>query len=72
MHANVVDPERAYLLVVDLQETYRDKLFDWERTVERAVVLIRAARLLELPVLFTESMRPGTAKIVNEWLSDRA
>jgi nicotinamidase-related amidase len=73
MHAHVVDPERAYLLVVDLQETYRDKLFEWERTVERAVVLIRAARLLELPVLFTEQYPRGlgpTAPEVTDALAD--
>lgn len=73
MHPNVVDPERAYLLVVDLQETYRDKLFEWERTVERAGVLIRSARLLGLPVLYTEQYPKGlgsTAPEVQEALAD--
>ncbi len=73
MHANIVDPEQAYLLVVDLQETYRGKLFEWERTIERACVLIRAAQLLELPVLYTEQYPQGlghTAPEVQEALGD--
>ncbi len=73
MHTNVIDPEQAYLLVVDLQETYRSKPFEWERTVERACVMIRAAHSLELPVLFTEQYPNGlghTAPEVREALGD--
>ncbi len=73
MHENVVDPEQAYVLVVDLQETYRSKLFEWERTVERACVLIRAAHMLELPVVYTEQYPKGlgpTAPEVKDALGD--
>ncbi len=59
MHINVLDPERAFLLVIDLQEAYRDKLWEWERIVERSGVLIRAARPLGLPVVFTEQYPQG-------------
>ncbi len=73
MHESVVDPEQAYVLVVDLQETYRSKLFEWERTVERACVLIRAAHMLELPVVYTEQYPKGlgpTAPEVKDALGD--
>ena len=59
MHPNMAQADQAFLLVVDLQETYRGKLFEWERTVERACVLIRGAHLLELPVLYTEQYPKG-------------
>jgi len=73
MHNNVIDPERAFLLVIDLQEAYRDKLWEWERTVGRSGVLIRAARTLGLPVAFTEQYPQGlghTADEVREALGD--
>jgi nicotinamidase-related amidase len=59
MHPRVIDVGQAFLLVVDLQETYRDKLHEWSRTIGRAAVLIRAARALGLPVLCTEQYPKG-------------
>ena len=68
MHEKVVDPEQAYVLVVDLQETYRTKLFEWERTVERTCVLIRAAHMLELPIVYTEQYPKGLGSTTPEVL----
>lgn len=59
MHPNMVDPARALLLVIDLQEAYRKALHEWERTVESACRLIRAAHLLELPIVYTEQYPKG-------------
>ncbi len=68
MHPNVAQADQAFLLVVDLQETYRGKLFEWERTVERACVLIRGARLLDLPVIYTEQYPKGLGHTAPEVL----
>jgi len=73
VHPRCANPNRAFLLVVDLQETYRTKLFEWERTTERARVLIRAAALLEIPVLYTEQYPAGlgpTAAEMSEALGE--
>src|SRR5262245_29324411 len=59
MHPNVVDAEQAFLLVVDLQQSYAQQLHEWDRTVERACVLIRAAHELGVPVLYTEQYPRG-------------
>lgn len=59
MHPNVIDAEQAFLLVVDLQQSYAAQLHEWDRTVERACILIRAARELALPVLYTEQYPKG-------------
>jgi nicotinamidase-related amidase len=59
MHPNVIDAEQAFLLVVDLQQSYAARLHEWDRTVERACVLIRAARELVLPVIYTEQYPRG-------------
>ncbi len=66
MHPNLLDASDAFLLVVDLQETYRDKLFEWERTIDRCVRLIRAAQLLELPIVCTEQYPKGLGPTVPE------
>ena len=68
MHPNVVDPGQAFLLVVDLQESYRPALHEWERTIERACVLIRGASLLGLPLLYTEQYPKGLGHTTPEVL----
>jgi len=59
MHPNLVDPQRAFVLLIDVQEGYRQALHEWERTVSRIGVLLRGARLLDLPVLYTEQYPKG-------------
>jgi len=66
MHPRLLDPAHACLVVVDLQEAYRKRLHEWERTVARTCVLIRGARLLELPVLYTEQYPEGLGETVPE------
>jgi nicotinamidase-related amidase len=65
-HPRVLDAARALLLVVDIQETYRGKLHEWDRTLERSVVLARGARLLGLPVLYTEQYPRGLGETAPE------
>jgi nicotinamidase-related amidase len=66
MHPNLVDGAQAFVLAVDLQESYRKALFEWERTVERARVLLSAARILELPILYTEQHPKGLGPTASE------
>ena len=68
MHPNVVDSGQAFLLVVDLQESYRPALHEWERTIERTCVLIRGATLLGLPLLYTEQYPKGLGHTTPEVL----
>ena len=53
-HENVLDPERAIVVVVDLQEAFREPIFEFEKIVARAAIVVQAARLLNLPLLVTE------------------
>lgn len=50
----LTDPERSLLLVVDMQESYRGKLHEEERTVRASSTLIKAANILHIPVVVTE------------------
>lgn len=69
MHANVIDADQTFLLVVDLQQSYATQLHEWERTVARACILIRAAHELGLPVTYTEQypkgLGPTTAAVLD-------
>jgi nicotinamidase-related amidase len=64
MHPRLVDAAQAFLLVVDLQEAFRDRIQEWKRVLWRTEVLIRGARRLELPVLCTEQYPRGLGSTV--------
>jgi nicotinamidase-related amidase len=66
MHPNLADPQRAFVLLVDVQEGYRKALHEWERTVSRIGVLLRGARLLELPLVYTEQYPKGLGRTAAE------
>lgn len=66
MHPHMLRQEQAFLLVIDLQEGYRKALWEWQRTLERACVLIRGARLLDLPILYTEQYPKGLGPTASE------
>jgi nicotinamidase-related amidase len=53
-HENVLDSDAAVVVVVDLQEAFRQPIFEFDRIVARTATVVQAARLLNLPVLATE------------------
>ncbi|HEY8493392.1 MAG TPA: isochorismatase family protein [Myxococcota bacterium] len=55
----MLDRARSLLLVIDLQEAYRGKLHEEERTIGAARRLLQAAGLLGIPVLLTEQYPKG-------------
>jgi nicotinamidase-related amidase len=66
MHPRVVDAAQAFLLVVDVQEAFRDRIQEWKRVVARCEVLIRGAQRLGLPVVCTEQYPRGLGATVAE------
>jgi nicotinamidase-related amidase len=66
MHPRLVDAAQAFLIVVDLQEAFRDRIHEWKRTLQRCDVLIRGAQRLGLPVLCTEQYPRGLGATVSE------
>jgi len=53
-HENVLDPDHAVIVVVDLQEAFRQPIFEFDKIVARTAMVVQAAKLLNLPVLVTE------------------
>jgi nicotinamidase-related amidase len=52
-HPNILDREDTVLIVVDLQEPFLRFIHERERVVANSVTLIKAAKILGLPVIST-------------------
>jgi len=65
-HPNLIDPENAFILIIDYQERYRTALHEWDRTISRAEILLRAAPLLNIPVIYTEQYPQGVGPTCDE------
>jgi nicotinamidase-related amidase len=59
-------PERAVLVLVDLQERLLPAIQGRERIVKNSLLLLRLARTIDLPVLLTTQYRKGLGPIVPE------
>lgn len=66
MTARVLDPARAALLVIDMQEAFRPVVHEFDRIAANVVTLVEGARALELPVLVTEQYPRGLGRTVPE------
>lgn len=59
LHENTLDAVRAALVVVDIQEAFRDPVADFNDVALNAAILIQAAQMLEIPVIVTEQYPQG-------------
>jgi nicotinamidase-related amidase len=68
-----LDPERAALVVVDVQEGFRKALPEFEQVAKATATLIRGAEAIGIPVAITEQYPKGlgeTAPEISEALPD--
>ncbi len=63
---NMLRPERTVLVLVDLQERLLPVILGRERIVRNSRLLLRLARILDLPVVLTTQYRKGLGEIVPE------
>lgn len=61
-----LDPKRAALLVIDVQEAFRKAVPDFERVARASSTLLRGADALGVPVLITEQYPQGLGHTVPE------
>ena len=66
----MLDPRRAAIVVVDLQEKLLPAIEGKERVLGRALLLLRAARELELPVVLTTQYEKGLGPTVPEVMAE--
>jgi nicotinamidase-related amidase len=61
-----LDRDRTVLVVVDVQEAFRDVVGEFDAVAGNAAVLVRGARILGVPVLVTEQYPRGLGETVAE------
>ncbi len=56
---SMLQAERTALVVIDLQKKLLPAIFERERVLKNTILLLRLARLLDLPVVLTTQYREG-------------
>jgi nicotinamidase-related amidase len=66
MSVGRLDPERAALVVVDVQEAFRQAVPDFERIARATATLLQGAEAMGVPVKITEQYPKGLGETVPE------
>jgi nicotinamidase-related amidase len=65
-HANTLDAERAALVVIDMQESFRNVISDFAETAARVALFAHGMQLLGVPLLVTEQYPKGLGHTAGE------
>ncbi len=65
MHPRILDRTKTALVVVDVQEAFRN-VVDESSIVQRIIVAIQGFQILERPVFVTEQYPKGLGRTINE------
>lgn len=65
-HPNLLDPGKTVLVVVDIQESFRNAIPDFAMIASRASTVVRGFQALELPVIITEQYPQGLGRTAEE------
>jgi len=66
---NLLDKEKAALIVIDMQEAFRKVIPDFSLITKRIATIVKACELLGVPVILTEQYPKGLKHTVEEILS---
>ena len=67
-HPRILELEKTVLLVVDIQEAFRNVISGFTEMVSRASVAVRAFQILGRPMIVTEQYPKGLGRTVEEIL----
>ncbi|PYT01897.1 MAG: hydrolase [Acidobacteria bacterium] len=65
-HRNILDSSQTGLLVIDVQEAFRNVISDFETLAKRAAVVIQGFQVLERPIFVTEQYPKGLGRTASE------
>ena len=65
-HPRTLRPEQTALIVIDIQEAFRDSIRRFDRMVRQASIAVRGFQILGLPVIVTEQYPKGLGHTVAE------
>ena len=65
-HEHMLDPTRATLVILDMQEAFRQSISDFAETVARIALVAHTVQLLGVPILITEQYPQGLGRTADE------
>lgn len=65
-HPNILDPRNTALAVIDVQETFRTVIPDFESVARRIAIVVRGFQVLGCPVLVTEQYPARLGRTADE------
>jgi len=65
-HQNILDMSKTALVVVDVQEAFRNAIPDFALVVSRITTAVRGFQVLDVPVIVTEQYPKGLGHTVEE------
>ena len=65
-HENTLDARQAALVIIDMQESFREAISDFAEVAARCALVAHAARLLGVPVVVTEQYPKGLGRTAAE------
>lgn len=68
LHPNTLALPGVALAIIDMQEAFRPQISDFTDTAERIAIVVKAAKLLNLPIIVTEQYPKGLARTAAEIL----
>lgn len=67
-HPNTLILTQSAVTVIDMQEAFRTKIPDFSEVAERIATMVKAAKLLQLPIIVTEQYPKGLGHTASEIL----
>ena len=65
-HQNTLDATQTALVIIDMQEAFRGKIFDFAEVAVRIALVAHAAQRLNLPIIVTEQYPRGLGQTAGE------
>jgi nicotinamidase-related amidase len=65
-HQNTLILTQSALTIIDMQEAFRNKISDFSDVTERIATMVKAAKLLNLPIVVTEQYPKGLGHTAEE------
>jgi nicotinamidase-related amidase len=71
-HENTLQLQKSALVIIDMQEAFREKIPNFTGIALRIALKAEAAKLLHFPTLITEQYRKGLGHTASEIMSYRS
>ncbi|MEO0278471.1 MAG: isochorismatase family protein [candidate division WOR-3 bacterium] len=62
----LLDHEGTFLLVVDIQEKFRGKIYNLDEVIENTIKLVKLAEVYKMPIVVTEQYPQGLGRTIEE------